>query len=163
LPPELIAEKEELFKDRIAIEVKKYLGSNFKKISRALKIARYVEQIIKDEIANSGVLLSAAYLHEAGENDLESQASAREILTKLGAKEGMIEEVCNLIHDIQNANYNKSINHKILHDARLLTELEDKTKDGLVNKEIGFQIESDLFTEGAKKLARKKLSVDGEK
>ncbi len=163
LPPELIAEKEELFKDRIAIEVKRYLGSNFKKISRIMKIARYVEQIIKDEIANPGLLLSAAYLHEAGENEGESRAIAREILTKLGAKEGMIEEVYNLIQDIQNANYDKTINHKILNDARLLVEFEAQTKDGLINKEFGLKIVSDLLTETAKRLARKKLSADGGK
>ncbi len=157
LPPELIAEKEELFKDRVAIEVKRSIGSNFKKISRAMKVAHNVEQIIKDEIANPGVILSAAYLQEAGLNNAESHVIAREILSKLGAKEGLIEEVCNLITDINKGIKDKSINHRILSDAMALVELEDKIKEGAVSSELSKNIENELITETAKKLAKKIL------
>ena len=163
LPPELIAEKEELFKDRIAIEVKRYLGSNFKKISRLMKIARYVEQIIKDEIANPGLILAAAYLHDIGVDEAENLAIAREILSKLGAKEGMVEEVCNLISDIQHANKDKTINHKILNDAITLADIEDKSKDVFIDKDLAVKIEGDLITETAKRLAKKKYQKMEEK
>lgn len=158
LPPELIAEKEELFKDRVAIEVKRYFGSNFKKISRSMKIAHYVEQIIKDEIANPGVILPAAYLKETGSNEAESITSAREILGKLGAKEGLIEEVCSLITDLYRGIKDKSINHKILYDASMLVELDDKIREGFKEKELIAKIEQKLMTETAKKLAKKRLS-----
>lgn len=155
LPPELIAEKEELFKDRVAIEVKRYLGGNFKKISRLMKIARYVEQLIKEEIANPGLILAAAYLHDTGANVTESQSIAREILAKLGAKEGMINEVCNLIWDMQHSNIDKTINHKILSDAIRLVNLENKIKDEYLNKDLDAEIDRGFLTETAKEIAKK--------
>lgn len=161
LPPELIAEKEELFKDRVAIEVKRYLGGNFKKISRLMKIARYVEQIIKEEIANPGLILAAAYLHDTGANVTESQSIAREILAKLGAKEGMINEVCNLISDIQHSIIDKTINHKILSDAIRLVNFENKIKDEYLNKDLVAEIDTGFITETAKGLARKILKIGG--
>lgn len=161
LPPELIAEKEELFKDRVAIEVKRYLGGNFKKISRLMKIARYVEQIIKEEIANPGLVLAAAYLHDTGANVTESQSIAREILAKLGAKEGMINEVCNLISDIQHSIIDKTINHKILSDAIRLVNFENKIKDEYLNKDLVAEIDTGFITETAKGLARKILKIGG--
>ncbi len=161
LPPELIAEKEELFKDRVAIEVKRYLGGNFKKISRLMKIARYVEQIIKEEIANPGLILAAAYLHDTGANVTESQSIAREILAKLGAKEGMINEVCNLILDIQHSIIDKTINHKILSDAIRLVNFENKIKDEYLNKDLVSEIDTGFITETARGLARKILKIGG--
>jgi DNA-directed RNA polymerase subunit RPC12/RpoP len=155
LPPELIAEKEELFKDRIAIEVKKYLGSDFKRISRTMKVARNVEQIIKSEIANPGVIISASYLKDLGANETESVIIAKEILSKLGAKEGLIEEVCNLITDLNKGIKNKTINHQILNDAIDLVEIEEKIKKRDSVDEIEHKIKHDLKTETAKKLAKK--------
>jgi len=40
LPPELVAQRENLLKDRIAIEMKKYFGKDFKRIGHATKVAR---------------------------------------------------------------------------------------------------------------------------
>ncbi len=158
LPPELIAEKEELFKDRIAIEVKKYIGSNFKKISRIMKTARYAEQMIKEEIASPAVILSAAYLYDIGTDRVESQTIARDILKKLKARQEMIEDVCNLIAVSHQIDEDMTINHKILHDAVELTNFEDKIKEGTTDsKELITKIDKDLITETAKKLAKNKL------
>ena len=154
LPPELIAEKEELFKDRIAIEVKKYLGSDFKRISRAMKVARNVEQIIKSEIANPGAIISAAYLKEVCANETDSVIIAKDILSKLGAKEGLIEEVSNLITDLNKGIKDKTINHQILNDAIHLVEIEEKIKKRDSVDEIEHKIKKDLETETAKKLAK---------
>ncbi len=158
LPPELISEKEELFKDRIAIEVKKYIGSDFKKISRIMKIARYAEQIIKEEIANPAVILSAAYFYDIGSDTSENQAIARNILKKLNAKLEMIEEVCNLITISSQTTEEMSINLKILRDAVKLTIIEDKIKKGDEDIEkLRAIIDKDLITETARKLAKKLL------
>ncbi len=45
LPPELIAQKEDLLKDRVAIEMKRYFGTDFKRIGHASRVARYAEEI----------------------------------------------------------------------------------------------------------------------
>lgn len=156
LPTELIAEKEELFKDRIAIEVKKHIGKDFKKISRITKIAKYVEQIIKEEIANPAIILSAAYLYDIGADLAESQTIAQNILKKLNAKPQMIEEVNNLMLIDKLTIEEMSINHKILYDAIHLVAIEDRLKVGDKNAEdIKDSIDKDLITETAKKLAKK--------
>jgi len=49
LPPELLAEKEDLLKDRVAIEMKRYFKHDFKRIGHASKVARYAEKIGKEE------------------------------------------------------------------------------------------------------------------
>ncbi|MCP4665624.1 MAG: phosphohydrolase, partial [Deltaproteobacteria bacterium] len=41
LPPELIAQKENLLKDRVAIEMKRYFKQDFKRIGHATRVARY--------------------------------------------------------------------------------------------------------------------------
>ena len=49
LPPELIAQKEDLLKDRVAIEMKRYFKNDFKRIGHATRVARYAERIGKKE------------------------------------------------------------------------------------------------------------------
>ena len=49
LPSELIAQKKDLLKDRVAIEMKHYFKKDFKRIGHATKVARYAEQIVKEE------------------------------------------------------------------------------------------------------------------
>ncbi len=99
LPSELLAGREDLFKDRVAIAVKRYFGKDFKRIGHATRVARHAEQIGKQEQGNLAVILSAAYLHDIGikeaerkhqstdshYQELEGPAVAREILTDLGA------------------------------------------------------------------------------
>ena len=111
LPPELIAQKEDLLKDRVAIEMKRYFTTDFKRIGHATRVARYAEEMAKKEKGNPAVILSAAYLHDIGiheaERKYQSTAAryqeeegppiARQILTKLGAREDLIEEVCDIV------------------------------------------------------------------
>ncbi|UCF90405.1 MAG: phosphohydrolase, partial [Desulfobacterales bacterium] len=66
LPPELLAQKEDLLKDRVAIEMKRYFKNDFKRIGRAMRIARHAERIGRREKGNLAVILSSAYLHAIG-------------------------------------------------------------------------------------------------
>ena len=66
LPPELIAQKEDLLKDRVAIEMKRYLRHDFKRVGHAIRVARYAEQIGREEGGNLAVILCAAYLQDLG-------------------------------------------------------------------------------------------------
>ncbi len=106
LPPELLAQKEDLLKDRVAIEMKRYFKTDFKRISHATRVARYAERIGKTEgQGNMAVILSAAYLHDIGIHEAERKYNstepkyqeqegspiARSIMEKLGAKEELIE------------------------------------------------------------------------
>ncbi len=66
LPPELVASREDLFKDRVALAMKRYFGKDFKRIGHATRVARYAEEIGKLERGNLAVIITAAYLHDIG-------------------------------------------------------------------------------------------------
>ena len=60
LPPEVVAQRQDLLKDRVAIEMKKYFKTDFKRIGHATRVARYAERIGKDEGGKMAVILIAA-------------------------------------------------------------------------------------------------------
>ncbi|MBW1730846.1 MAG: HD domain-containing protein [Deltaproteobacteria bacterium] len=173
LPPELLAQKEDLFKNRVAIEMKKYFGRDFKRIGHASKVARYAERIAREEGANLAVVLASAYLHDIGIKEAERKHQstaakyqeeegppiAREILTKLGAKEELIDEVCDIVGHHHHPREEETANFKALYDADLIVNLEEKQeKEG--NQAIDALervIEKSFFTKSGKKLAREVL------
>ena len=66
LPEGLAAQKENLLKDRVAVEMKRYFKNDFKRIGHASRVARHAERIGKAVQGNLAVILSAAYLHDIG-------------------------------------------------------------------------------------------------
>ena len=161
LPPELIAQKEDLLKDRVAIEMKRYLRHDFKRVGHAVRVARYAEQIGREEGGNLAVILCAAYLQDLGPGPEDKEATfvAREIMTRLGAKEGLVDEVCHLITqgDLRPGE-NDAINVKVLHDAGMIADLEEKQKEKADDKEqLGLMIETSFLTESGRRLGEKRL------
>ena len=73
LPPELVAQRQDLIKDRVAIEMKRYFKQDFRRIGHATRVARYAERIGKDEEGNLAVILIAAYLHDIGIPEAEKK------------------------------------------------------------------------------------------
>jgi HD superfamily phosphodiesterase len=142
LPPELLAQKEDLLKDRVAIEMKRYFKDDFRRIGHASRVARHAERIGKNEKGNLAVVLAAAYLHDIGGpeaekkhgeaaeayHEQESSALARSILVKLGAREEMIEEVCDIIGRHHRPRPEESLNFKVVYDADQLDRLERRSK-----------------------------------
>jgi HD superfamily phosphodiesterase len=172
LPPELLAQKENLLKDRVAVEMKKYFRKDFKRIGHASKVARYAEKIGKNEGGNLAVILPAAYLHDIGIKEAErkhnSTASkyqeeegppiAREILEGLGAKEELIEEVCDIVGHHHHPKEDDNINFKSLYDADLIVNLEDKQKErDFVPEKIAGIIDKSFLTKSGSELAREVL------
>lgn len=149
LPPELIAHKQDLLKDRVAIEMKRYFKSDFKRISHAMRVARYAETIGKEEGGNLSVILSAAYLHDIGIHEAEKKYNstaaeyqekegpgiARSILEKLGAPGKMIEEICDIVGHHHHPRDEETINFKAVYDADLITNIEDNHKDSPMDGE----------------------------
>jgi hypothetical protein len=130
LPEGLADQKEALLKDRVAVEMKRRLKSDFKRIGRAGRVARYAERIGKAEKGNLALILSAAYLMhlpaEIGAETAEALASAaRTLLEKLGAREQLIEGVCRLISPEGDPGTEESAGRRILADAVRLAELEE--------------------------------------
>jgi HD superfamily phosphodiesterase len=170
LPPELLAQKEDLLKDRVAIEMKKYFGKDFHRIGHATKVARYAEQIGKEEKGNLAVILPAACLHDIGiheaERKYQSTAAryqeeegppiARDILSRLGAKEELIEEVCEIVGHHHHPREEETLNYRVLYDADLIVNLEEVEKEKPYSPDRMEQITQKSFlTETGRKLWEK--------
>jgi len=172
LPPELLAQKEDLLKNRVAIEMKRYFKSDFKRIGHATRVARYAERIGKSEAGNMAVILSAAYLHDIGivaaEKKYNSTAPqyqhkegpplAREILVKLGAQEGLIEEVCDIIGHHHQPRSDDSLNFKVVYDADLVENTDEMQKSNPIDAEkLVARIEKLFLTESGREVAKEVL------
>ncbi|MFC1823569.1 HD domain-containing protein [Thermodesulfobacteriota bacterium] len=175
LPPELIAEKEDLLKDRVAIEMKRYFKQDFKRIGHASRVARYAEQIGKSEQGNLAVILTAAYLHDIGipeaERKYQSSAAkyqeeegppvAREILIELGAREELIEEVCDIIGHHHHPRSEETLTYKSVYDADMIANLEETQKESPIEPgKLKTIIEKNFLTESGARLAKKILEAE---
>ncbi|MDY7035965.1 MAG: HD domain-containing protein [Thermodesulfobacteriota bacterium] len=172
LPPGLIARKENLLKDRVAIEMKRYYKNDFKRISHASRVARYAERIGKAEGGNMAVVLVAAYLHDIGIHEAEKKYNstaagyqeelgppiARAILEKLGADEKLIEEVCDIVGHHHHPRPEETINFKAIYDADLIANIEDNHKERHVDEVyLEKTINKSFLTDSGGREARKAL------
>lgn len=172
LPSELLARKKDLLKDRVAIEMKRYFGADFKRIGHATRVARYAEQINKTEQGNPAVIMISAYLHDIGIKEAERKYQstlaryqheegppvAREILTRLNADPDLIEEVCNIIGHHHHPRPEETTNFKVLYDADLITNLEeDKKENPRTPERLAEIIEKSFLTAGGRHVARETL------
>ncbi|MEN8136583.1 MAG: HD domain-containing protein [Thermodesulfobacteriota bacterium] len=177
LPPELLAQKQDLLKERVAIEMKRYFDNDFKRIGHAGRVARLVKEIGTMVIDREGhqdfnpaVAGIAGYLHDIGIKEAEKKFGssapkhqhqegppvAREILTELGANEGIIEEVCDIIGHHHSPRPEETINFKILYDADLIVNLEEKQKEAPSSPEqLAKIVSSSFLTEEGAEVANK--------
>ncbi|KPA19030.1 HD family phosphohydrolase [Candidatus Magnetomorum sp. HK-1] len=172
LPPELLAQKESLFKDRVAIEMKKYFGKDFKRIGHASRVARYAQAIANQEGGDMAVILAAAYLHDIGIHEAEKKYQstaaryqekegppiARQIMEKLGAKDTLIDEVCDIVGHHHHPRESETLNFKVLYDSDLIVNLEDQHKEKPISSERLTQIiNKKFFTKQGQNEAKKAL------
>lgn len=161
LPPELLAQKQDLLKDRVAIETKRYLKRDFKRIARAMRTARYAEEIGKAEQGTLAVVLSAAYLLHIGDGEEEILSRAREILEKLGADEEIIKEVCEILRAHGRGDTKESQNQKCVADAALIANLEDRFKETKENKSVpDAALKEELVTHAGREVAARVLELE---
>ncbi len=145
LPQEAFKNSDDLLKNRVAVEMKKYFKKDFKKISHALKISRYAEQIGKDEGVPLGIILCAAYLA-----DFENIDDAKKILENLGAKKELIEKVIAILTGKE-----KDQSFKVLNDAKVITEIQELLNENNISKEkVKEIVETKILTETGKKKAK---------
>jgi HD superfamily phosphodiesterase len=177
LSPEVMAQREDLLKDRVAIEMKRYFKQDFKRIAHAGRVARYAEKLGHEMEGDMAVILSAAYLHDIGIRESErkynsSAASyqevegppvAREILKRLGARDELVEEVCDIIGHHHHPGAEETMNFKALYDADLITNMEENQKDNPVNiDKLKDMIEKSFLTVAGRNLALKVLVKGGD-
>jgi len=134
LPAEMLAHKQELLIERVALEVKRLHGNAFPTIGQATRAARLAGELAKSEEANKAAVTLAAYLAEvdlaapgAGERQTDR---ARALLTELKANAGLTQEVCDLIRHLDSPpGTEASTNTRVLHDAWLLARITQTLKD----------------------------------
>jgi putative nucleotidyltransferase with HDIG domain len=169
LPPELLAERKELLKDRVAVEMKRHFKRDFKRIGHTIKVARYAEAIAKEERGDPAVVLVAAYLHDMGpdesgqrggdaeerDHELGGSPRVREILTRLRAPEALIRDVCDIVGHRREPGSGETTNSKALHDADVIANLEEDVKASPRGRpNLGPWIEQNLLTEAGHRLAK---------
>jgi len=172
LPPELLAQRGDLLKDRVAIAMKRYFKSDFKRIGHATRVARYAERIGKEENGNLSVILCAAYLHDIGIHEAERKynstaaryqeelgpAIAEGILAKLGATNELIAEVCDMVGHHHHPRETETVNFKTLYDADLIANLEDnRTEEPISAERLDRIIEKSFLTASGGDIARSVL------
>jgi HD superfamily phosphodiesterase len=168
LPPELLAQRQELMKDRIAVEMKKYFRQDFKRIGHATRVARHAEAIAAKEGGDLAIILAAAYLHDIGIHEAERKhgstaarfqeqegpAIARQIMEDVGAAPPMIDEVCDIIGHHHHPRQEETLNFKILYDADLIANIEDTAKKKEPDKKhLENVIEKNFLTKTGRKRA----------
>lgn len=143
--PEEVKQKQKageggVLKERIALEVKKYLGTDFKRVHHAIKVARFSEQILKMEGGDPLVVTGAAFLHDIGiheadrkygdhsgrHQEIEGPAIAKEILERLNVPKPLIEEICDIIGHHHSPREEETLNFQILYEADALVNMEEE-------------------------------------
>ena len=156
LPEEFVAGQDSLLKDKVAVEMKRHLKSDFRRIGHACRVARYVEQICKEEGGNIPVLLCTSYISEiAAALDTPGPDLARDILSRLKAKEPITEAVCELLNKKAQGVGQDSDEAFILQDAETLACLEESLKSAetvspVAGTRLRTAIGQDIFSRLAK-------------
>lgn len=173
IPPELMAKREDLLKDRVALEMKRYFKKDFRRIGHATRVAHYAEKIVRAEQGDPAVVLMAAYLHDIGIHEAERKFNstaaryqeaegppiARAILEPLGARPELIDEVCDIVGHHHHPRETETLNFKCLYDADLIVNLEEQHKESPIAPErIRALAEKSFLTETGAKLALEALA-----
>jgi hypothetical protein len=174
LPPEVAAQQQDLLKDRVALEMKRYFKTDFKRIGHAAKVARYAERIGMMEGGNLAVILVASYLHDIGIHEaerkhgsaapeyqeLEGPPIARSLLEKLGANAGLIDEVCEIIARHHHPRDDESVNFKALYDADRIANLEElQAQERLTPEQLEQALDTSFMTRSGRVEAAKALNL----
>jgi HD superfamily phosphodiesterase len=161
-------EERDLLREKISLEMKKYFGTDFKRVTHALRVSRYAEQILKMEGGHPLVVLGAAYLHDIGIHEaerkhgspsgryqeIEGPPIARRILEGLNVQKEVVAEICDIIAHHHSPGDEESLNFQILTEADWLVNLEEEgiSKDRQRLKEV---IQKVFKTATGKDLAQK--------
>lgn len=172
LPEEFVGNRDNLLKDRVAVEVKRYLKADFKRIGHAIKVAQQAETIGREEGANLAATVCTAYLLEVGEAETlnkygaggdehiarQTKRLAEEILGKLGAKEAIVQEVCSLIDQALILRDTTHPDFRVLADAEVLARLEQENKIAPLSAARIHEVnENDLLTASGRRQAEQMI------
>jgi hypothetical protein len=148
LPPETAEENKELLKQRIALKMKNFLGTDFESIGRSVRAAAYAERLAKQEKGDPAVITAAAYLLYVGPE------AAGEILAQVGTPEKIVDEVSDILSRLRHPEENESVNFKAVFDANILSRIEADVNSGKKIAGESFCFASSLLTCAGKRTAK---------
>ncbi len=157
--------KEE-FKEIITLAMKEHCSGDTERIDHALKVLRFVEDILEHEEGNPKVVIAAGVLYDIGLHEMgnkpervkesdhkkDNLPTVRGILERSGSKAEVIEEVCQIIENHHHPENINTLNGKIVYDAVRLVNggLTYNTEDKEHLKKI---INEGFFTTTGKRAA----------
>ena len=170
LPPELLANRDDLMKDRVALKMKMHFRKDFKNVGQATKVARFAAKIAPEEGAIPAVVLCAAYLHNIGakadtevspeEMEKEAVRLGREILEGLNAKVEMTEQVLAILDHIFHPGENEDLNFRCVNDALNIYRLQIANKETpLTQAEFDAVLQDKFMTDSGRELAGKSIII----
>lgn len=155
LPEEFVGAQDNLLKDKVAVEMKRYYKTDFKRIGHLSRIARHAEKIGTQEGVNLAIVLCAAYLKDIERDAKENYTTAEKILENLGAKEEIRKEVCALIEAYKTGQKEVSKEAESLADAASIALLEERNKEQAIDeKQFEHFISEDITTEAGRMVAK---------
>ena len=160
------AEEKDLLRERISLEMKKFWGTHYQRVTHAVRVARYAEKILRMEGGNPLVVIGAAYLHDldrhgaevGGRNrpehvKREGLAMVGEILERLAVQKEAISEIVDIIHRLHSPRNEESLNFQILYEADSLARMEER-EDREDQGELGDEIQNKFKTTTGSQLLR---------
>lgn len=158
LPPELMAQKENLLKDLVAVKIKQHYRRDFKRIAHVTRMARYAENIGKTEGANMAVVLSAAYLKDVDAPEAVDLPETTAILTRIAPRRELVEEVVavvKLARAGQPPDPGKFLEAAVVYDAESLAHMEEAKKKSKDTPSADAQVQAQLLTPAGREAAEK--------
>lgn len=155
-------------KDRLISEMRKYFGSDTRRIIHAESVTGYAEEILAKEKGSRSVVIAAAILHDIGIKECEKKYNstdvqlqekegppvARAILKKAGIKQDVIDEVCAIIACHHSPGENDTENFKVLWDSDWLVNFREEY-EGKDKKSVEKAISKIFMTGTGRELAIK--------
>jgi hypothetical protein len=164
MPPELLAKRTDLLKDRVSAEVKKLLGRDFKRIGRTLKVVEYAGMIQKSEGGDPAIVTLAACLSAVAGDPAgpegsgrgfspEGIAAAQSILLRTGAPEEPVREVLSVLSNLGGTGRpDDSVNFKCVFDAILVAKLSEALRTGAFDNGMNAASDKHLLTRTGRRI-----------
>ena len=172
LPEEFVLQQNNLLKDKVAVAVKKYFKTDFKRIRLTAQIAAHAERIGKSiENANLALILCSSYLvlivsPELDEldntasisfSDDERITTAMDILKGVGANEKLIDQVLRILMNRPSVADHEKVAHNIVFDAYKIALLVSKNRENDVPHDELENAIASLSSDVSQEEARKAL------
>ena len=153
-------------KEKLLRDVELLFCDDKKRIEHAIKVMKYVEELLKTEDGDWHILMPVSILHDVGIKvaeekygssaghlqEKEGPGIARKFLLKLGLRMEHIDEICEIIAHHHSPGIINTNNFKILYDADWLVNLGDEIGSGDRQK-LKKMISKVFLTSTGKKMA----------